>query len=71
MKADADRLAFEFKVSLRADVAHALQMACDFEGMTQSAFARQCVVKELCARGYMQHPALHKYQPQQQKPAAA
>jgi hypothetical protein len=46
-------------------------MACDFEGMTQSAFARQCVVKELCARGYMQHPALHKYQPQQQKPAAA
>ena len=76
MKADAERLKLEVKVSLRADIAEALQMAADFESTSQSAFARQCIVKELCARGIIQHPGIAKYQQQfaqqaqKQKPAA-
>jgi hypothetical protein len=62
MKADEERLAYEIKVSLRADIAQALQMVADFESTSQSAFARQCIVKELCNRGIIQHPSIAKYQ---------
>jgi hypothetical protein len=67
MKPDTERLAFEVKVSLRADIAQALQMAADFESTSQSAFARQCIVKELCQRGFIQHPSITKYQHLAQK----
>jgi hypothetical protein len=76
MKANTERLAYEVKVSLREDIARALQMVADFESTSQSAFARQCIVKELCQRGIIQHPSIAKYQhlaqqAQKQKPAAA
>jgi hypothetical protein len=51
------RISVELFVGVTPEMAQALAMACEFEGVKGSQFGRQAILEKLVRHGYMVHPA--------------
>lgn len=50
------RILTELSVGLTPEIEAAMKVACEFQGMKPSQYARQAVLHKLVAEGFMQHP---------------
>jgi hypothetical protein len=64
----AARILSELSVGLTPEIEAAMKVACEFQGMKPSQYARQAVLHKLVAEGFMQHP-MQKIAAQQQQSA--
>lgn len=58
----AAKIKSEMSVGLTPEIAAALNVAVEFEGVKASQFGRMAILERLVARGYMRHPGIQNYQ---------
>ena len=54
----AAKIKSEMSVGLTPEIAAALNVAVEFEGVKASQFGRMAILERLVARGYMRHPGI-------------
>jgi hypothetical protein len=66
----ANRIEVELFVGLTKDQAHALDVACEFQGLKPSVYGRGAILNRLIQEGWIKHPGFARF-PELEKTDAA
>jgi hypothetical protein len=58
----AGKIKIDRQIGVTAEIDENLKIAAEFSGMTISQYGRLAILEKLCREGFMQHPAVARFQ---------